>query len=265
MGATLTANVNGALTVDGVSVSATQRVLVYNQVNGFENGVYVVSDAGNVSAPWILTRASDADKYIPDNINGMDSGDYFFVQAGNTGAGESYVLTAPPGPILIGYDAITYTQFGASQVYSAGNGIALTGTTFSANVDNVTTAIVSGNIVVKDSAQLTTPNIGAATGTSLSVTGAVTAASVNAGAGNVATTGNVVAGNVLASGTANVANLRVTTVANITATTTSTNTTTGALIVAGGIGVAGNVYAGALYDNGTAVLTINSTVDGGTY
>jgi hypothetical protein len=37
------------------------------------------------------------------------------------------------------------------------------------------------------------------------------------------------------------------------------------LIVAGGVGVVGNVYAGALYDNGTAVLTINSTVDGGTY
>jgi hypothetical protein len=29
--------------------------------------------------------------------------------------------------------------------------------------------------------------------------------------------------------------------------------------------VAGNIYGGALYDNGTAVLNINSTVDGGTY
>jgi len=303
VGATLTSNTNGALVVDGVTLSTNDRVLVYNQTPAYQNGVYVVTDAGSVSTPWVLTRATDADSYIPDNITGMDSGDYFFVQQGVTGAGESYVLTAPPGPILIGYDSITYTQFSASQVYSAGSGIALTGTTFSANVDNVTTAIVSGNIVVKASAQLTTPNIGAATGTSLNVTGSVTATSVDAGSGNIATTGNVLAGtvtattvssgtvtasgnvaggnlttagqvaatgnitggNIATTGTANVATLIVTTVANITSTTPSSNTTTGALIVAGGLGVAGNIYAGALYDNGTAVLTINSIVDGGTY
>jgi hypothetical protein len=57
----------------------------------------------------------------------------------------------------------------------------------------------------------------------------------------------------------------VTTLANITASTISTSSLTGAVTVAGGLGVAGNVYGGALYDNGTAVLNINSTVDGGTY
>jgi hypothetical protein len=59
--------------------------------------------------------------------------------------------------------------------------------------------------------------------------------------------------------------LIVPTFANITATTISTSSITGAVRVAGGLGVAGNIYGGALYDNGTAVLTINSTVDGGTY
>lgn len=42
---------------------------------------------------------------------------------------------------------------------------------------------------------------------------------------------------------------------HIEMTTASTNTTTGALIVDGGVGVAGNLYAGALYDNGNRVLT----------
>jgi hypothetical protein len=53
----------------------------------------------------------------------------------------------------------------------------LIGTVFNAKVDNTTTEFDgAGNIIVKASANLTTPNIGAATGTSLSVTGNVTGA-----------------------------------------------------------------------------------------
>ena len=43
------------------------------------------------------------------------------------------------------------------------------------------------------------------------------------------------------------ANVVTTDTANITSNTTSTSTTTGALKVAGGVGVTGNVYAGAVY------------------
>jgi hypothetical protein len=43
--------------------------------------------------------------------------------------------------------------------------------------------------------------------------------------------------------------------ANITSTNTSTSTTTGALIVSGGVGVAGNLYATAVYDGGVEILT----------
>jgi hypothetical protein len=281
-GATLTnAGANAALVIDGVTVTTNDRVLIYSQTNAYENGVYDVTVPGDVGNAWVLTRSSDMDTYIPEDINGVDAGDYFFVQQGDTGAGESYVMTSPIGPLIVGYDNLVFTQFSASQVYSAANGIALTGTVFTANVDNDTTAIVSGNIVVKASANLTTPNIGAATGTSLSVTGNVIAGNIDAGTGVIVTTGNVnggnvntaivsasgniTGGNVTTAGTANVATLIVTTLANITSTTASINRTTGALIVAGGVGVSGHVYAGALYDNGTAVLTVNSTVDGGAY
>lgn len=53
--------------------------------------------------------------------------------------------------------------------------------------------------------------------------------------------------------------------ANITTGTTSTSNVTGALIVSGGVGVAGNVYADAVYANNTVVLTANSVINGGTY
>jgi hypothetical protein len=53
--------------------------------------------------------------------------------------------------------------------------------------------------------------------------------------------------------------------ANITTGTASTSNITGALKVTGGVGVAGNVYADAVFANNLAVLTTNSTIDGGTY
>jgi hypothetical protein len=89
VGATLTANTNGAVVIDGVTLTATQRVLVYQQANGVQNGVYTVTNTGNISAPWIFTRSTDADLYDPNNPNGLGAGDYFFVQAGTIGAGQS--------------------------------------------------------------------------------------------------------------------------------------------------------------------------------
>jgi hypothetical protein len=205
IGANLVANVNAALTVDGFSVSPGNRVLVYNQSTAYENGIYDVTQVGNVSAPWILTRSSDAETYIPDSSIGLDEGTYVYVKYGDTGAGESYVLTAPTGPFNIGQAAITFTQFSASQVYTANTaaGLVLNGTVFSAKVDNNTTAFDGGgNIIVKASANLTTPNIGAATGTSLDVTGNVSGGNVTT-IGNVVATGNVSGGNLITTGNVN--------------------------------------------------------------
>lgn len=61
VGATLTATANGALTVDGGLVSLDDRILVKNQSSSLQNGVYVVTQEGDLSTPFILTRASDAD------------------------------------------------------------------------------------------------------------------------------------------------------------------------------------------------------------
>jgi hypothetical protein len=53
--------------------------------------------------------------------------------------------------------------------------------------------------------------------------------------------------------------------ANITTGTASTSNVTGALIIDGGAGIAGNVYADALFSNNSPVLNGNSIIDGGTY
>jgi hypothetical protein len=142
VGATLTnAGANAAIQIDGVTLSATNRVLVYNQANAFENGVYTVTTVGTPDpggTPWVLTRSTDTDRYRPDSTTGLGQGDYFFVQEGLTGAGESYVLTTN-NPLIIGTTNLTFTQFSSSQVYAAGTGLTLTGTTFSLTSPVITT------------------------------------------------------------------------------------------------------------------------------
>ena len=280
VGANLTATANGALVVDGFSVSAGNRVLVYNQSTTYENGIYDVTDTGNVSAPWILTRSSDADLYIPDSSIGLDEGTYVYVKYGDTGAGESYVQTAPSGPFIIGLANITFTQFSASQVYSANTqaGLSLTGTVFAAKVDNDTTAFDGGgNIVVKAGANLTTPNIGAATGTSLTVTGNITSnnlisnndvttatvtASGNVSGGNITTagavdaTGNVSGGNLVTSG--DVTTNTVTATGNVTAPFFIGNVD-GTLALFSG-NVTANYFLGNV-DGATAVFSGNVTAN----
>ncbi len=48
-------------------------------------------------------------------------------------------------------------------------------------------------------------------------------------------------------------------IANITNTTISTSTTTGALVVAGGAGIAGNVYASSYYGNGSTLTNLSGS------
>jgi len=201
VGATLTnAGANAAISIDSIALASTNRVLVQGQTNQFENGVYTVTTVGNGSTAWVLTRATEEDTYSPTETTALGYGDYFFVQQGTNNAGSSYVLTTPTGEILFGLTNIQFSQFSAAGTFSAGSGIAITGTIISANVDNDTTAISSGNIVVKTSANFTTPNLGDATFSSLSwntlSNGNVSAN--NLSIGNVANIGSnlTVAGNV---------------------------------------------------------------------
>lgn len=140
VGATLTnAGTQTAFTPDGVVASVGDRILVYNQTNGYENGIYVVTTVGSGSTNWVLTRASDANTYDPISPNGLGGGDAFFVQAGNTGAGETYVCDNA-GSITFGVTPITFAQISSAQIYSAGTGLTLTNTTFSITNTGVSAA-----------------------------------------------------------------------------------------------------------------------------
>lgn len=159
IGATLTnAGAQAALTIDGVLMTVGKRVLIYNQTNAYENGVYTVTTVGTVSTNWVLTRATDADTYEPSSPNALGQGDAFFVEAGATGAGETYVVNTT-GSIFFGVTSIAFSQISSAPVYSAGTGLDLTGTTFS--IDS-TVATLTGTQTLTNKT-LTSPTINGGT------------------------------------------------------------------------------------------------------
>lgn len=130
VGATLTNNGTlAAFAPDGPTAQIGDRILIYNQTNQFENGIYEVSVVGSGSVAWVLTRTADADSFGA-GPTGLGEGSAFFITSGNTGAGETYVCSTP-GTITFGVTAISFAQISSAQVYSAGTGLTLTGTTFS--------------------------------------------------------------------------------------------------------------------------------------
>jgi hypothetical protein len=143
VGATLTnAGTQAALVIDGVTVSVSDRVLIYNQTNATQNGVYTVTNTGSVSTNWVLTRSTDTDSYGFDSPNALSEGSTFFVTSGTTGAGETYTCNTT-GVITFGTTNITFVQISSAQIYSAGTGLTLSGTTFS--ITNAGTAGTYGS------------------------------------------------------------------------------------------------------------------------
>jgi hypothetical protein len=105
IGATLTqSGAPSALTIDGVSVSVGNRVLVRDQVFGARNGVYTVTNAGSPSVAWVLTRATDFDAWGSGDI---EYGALFLVQEGNTYANYHFYCSNNL-TVTVGTTAITF-------------------------------------------------------------------------------------------------------------------------------------------------------------
>jgi hypothetical protein len=104
VGKTLTADANGALTVDGVAVAVSDRLLIKDQVAGKDNGIYTVTATGGASAPFILTRATDADTDAE-----VTAGLATTIDEGTANADTGWLLTTN-NPITLDTTALTFTR-----------------------------------------------------------------------------------------------------------------------------------------------------------
>jgi hypothetical protein len=297
VGATLTnSGTQAALVIDGVTLNSADRVLVYEQTDQTQNGIYTVTNTGSASTNWVLTRATDADSYGPSDPDSLGQGDAFFVQEGAAGAGETYVMNTE-GTITFGTTNITFAQFSSAQIYSAGDGLTLTGVTFAAgagtgvtvNANDIaigqdvgTSADVTFNTVAADLTGAVTGNVtgNASTASALqtarniALTGAVTGSTSFDGSGNVSITTTATSDPTITlagdlSGSATLTNLgNATLTATITANSVALGTdTTGDYIAAVSAGTAIDI-SGSGGEGATATVNVDlselstSTTDG---
>jgi hypothetical protein len=138
VGATLTRASNGSIgTIDGATVSVGSRILLRAQTDKKENGVYTVTAVGSGSAPWVITRATDADN---NPAGELSNGDFVFTTSGSTNGSKGFIVSTT-GTITIGTTEIEYAQFNASEAVIAGTNILKVGETISV-VSNPTFANV---------------------------------------------------------------------------------------------------------------------------
>lgn len=155
VGATLTASANGALAaIDGYTAVVNDRILVKNEATAANNGIYVLTQVGDASHPYILTRATDAD------TQAKLTGAYSFVLSGTVNGDHEFLLqAAADATITIGTTALTWLDFGSNSV-SAGSGIAVSAGTVSARLGNGLSFDGSTNIQVATQAAGSTQTTG---------------------------------------------------------------------------------------------------------
>ena len=242
VGAKITSDTFGALSIDGETISTTgTRVLIKDETGGNApyNGIYTLTTAGSVSVAYVLTRSVDMDASTDFNSA------FTFVEQGATEANTGWVQTADN--ITVGTTPVVWVQFSGAGQYSAGTGLTLTGTTFS--ISNTT--VTSGTYGNSDSVSQIQVN----------AQGQITSASnvvIQANAANLSGTtlnSNVVNSNLTSVGT--LANLDVT--GNITSANSifaNAGTIQSNLAVANFANVSSNTI--------TNNLTVNLNIDGNT-
>ena len=140
---TITAGSNGALSIDGVTPSASDRILLKDQTDATENGLYLVTTVGDGSTAYVLTRTPDADAAAE-----ITGGAFVFVEQGTANADNGYVFTHNGTPTL-GTTDITVEQFSGAGQISAGAALTKSGNTLNVAVDDSTIEVSSDALQIK--------------------------------------------------------------------------------------------------------------------
>ena len=132
---TISTALNSGDTIDGVTLADGDRVLVKDQTDATENGIYVVA-----ASP---ARATDADTAAE-----FTGGTFTFVEEGTSNADNGYVFTHNGTPTL-GSTDLPVSQFSGAGQITAGDGLSKTGNQLDVNDDNITLEINADNVRIK--------------------------------------------------------------------------------------------------------------------
>ena len=117
---TISTALNNGDTLDGVSLSTNDRVLVKDQSTASQNGIYIVG-----SSP---ARAADL-------ATGADAAGFFtFVEQGTVNADNGFVCTSNKGSAVVGTNNLTIAQFSGAGQITAGDGLDKSGNTLSVDL-----------------------------------------------------------------------------------------------------------------------------------
>ena len=117
---TIATALNNGDTLDGVSLSTNDRVLVKDQSSASENGIYIVG-----SSP---ARADDL-------AAGADAAGMFtFVEKGTVNADNGFVCTSDKGSAVVGTNNLAFSQFSGAGQITAGDGLDKSANTLSVDL-----------------------------------------------------------------------------------------------------------------------------------
>lgn len=115
----------GAGELDGVKLEIGDRVILKDQTDATENGIYVVTGLSGSPQTADYERAADQNGDPAAEVSG---GNAAFVEEGDTYADSGWVVTGD-GILTLGTDDIDWTQFAGAGSITGDVGIAQTGTT----------------------------------------------------------------------------------------------------------------------------------------
>lgn len=124
--------------IDGVTLVAGDRVLLKNQTDASDNGIYVAVASGGTPA-----RSADANASVD-----VTSGMFVFVEEGTANGDQGYVLTTN-NVITLNTTNLTFTQFSGAGQITAGNGMTKSANTLNVVPDNITLSVSADEIKLK--------------------------------------------------------------------------------------------------------------------
>ena len=133
-GNTALTGLTGTTIIDTVTLSQGDRVLIKNQIDAKQNGIYILTGT-------TFTRATDFDQ-SSETVQGA----YTFVLSGATWKYTSWILSTP-NPITINVTPLTFSLFNQITDILAGTGITIT-KYFGQDTVSVNGSVLAGNSIL---------------------------------------------------------------------------------------------------------------------